>query len=392
MKLSGIYGGALGGITGAVVTAYKSSRFGANPAETTAPPSGTPTGGPVTTATSYGCAGGWQVTVTTVTTYWVSVVFNEKRYWAFYPLVSTNVVGAAGGDLSGTYPNPTVAKIRGHNVATTAPTANEALIWTGSNTRYAPLKVATVVHVASPLSATTTSGIELIQLTNGVWTAGGDLSGTYPNPTVVKIQGHAVTSASPAANDFYVWTPSGSHYVLTRLTTKLLAGTHISKSTSLGVVTISATTHPTGSAGGGLTGSYPTPTVAKAPSGSVVAGVGVTISTTSGKAKFSTTTITLVTKTTGWTAALTTAGKLVVYTSTSGHSVTLKKHATIAWPTGSIIIFMQKNTGQLTVAAGATVTLHTPTTFTPKTRARYSQITAVYMGSTVWTMSGDLAA
>ncbi len=149
--------------------------------------------------------------------------------------------GTAGGDLSGTYPNPNVVKLQNRNVAATAPTNGQVLKWNNTtsvwepgadnNTTYtAGAGISIAGNVISNSGDTDASN----DITNTT-TAGGDLSGTYPNPNVVKLQTRDVSSTAPTTGQALVWN-----------------GTAWAPS----AVSVS------GSAGGDLTGTYPNPSVA----------------------------------------------------------------------------------------------------------------------------------
>lgn len=80
--------------------------------------------------------------------------------------------GAAGGDLSGTYPSPSVARINGVAVSGTAAAGKVILAANSSSASW-----------QDPPGGSPTGA------------AGGDLSSVYPNPTVAKVNGASVPAA-----------------------------------------------------------------------------------------------------------------------------------------------------------------------------------------------------
>ena len=151
----------------------------------------------------------------------------------------------AAGDLSGSYPNPSEARLQGRAVSSTAPTNGQTLVFDVSTNSWRPSTPTTGVSVHAQLTGLNADDHQQYLLANGTRplsgnlsaggnkvtglaagasagdavrfeqavksgdVAGGDLAGTLPAPTVARIQGIPVTAAMPNAGQVLTYGAGG---------------------------------------------------------------------------------------------------------------------------------------------------------------------------------------
>jgi hypothetical protein len=96
---------------------------------------------------------------------------------------------------------------------------------------------------------------------------------------------------------------------------------------------------------------------------------------------------------TGYTTVLSDNGKLITLSNASAITATIPPNASVAYPVGAQLNFVQLGVGQVTFTQGAGVTIVSTgaTASAPKTRARYSSATAIQTSANNWLVAGDIA-
>lgn len=93
-------------------------------------------------------------------------------------------------------------------------------------------------------------------------------------------------------------------------------------------------------------------------------------------------------KTADYTPILADAGSLIRINDTAAHNLTIPPAVSVAFPLGTVIQIRQVGSGQVTVVAGAGVTVNTAETY--KLRKAGSSAAITLVGTNEWDLTGDL--
>jgi hypothetical protein len=144
-----------------------------------------------------------------------------------------------------------------------------------------------------------------------------------------------------------------------------------------------------------LSGTYENPTVAK------IQGITISGTPSSGQALIASSTTAAAWTTlpstipsngqsSAYVLVLTDAGDSIDVTSATATTVTVPPNSSVAFPIGTVLEVSQLGTGQITIVAGAGVTLNSPGSLV-HTRVQYSVLSLRKLTTNTWILSGDLA-